>query len=370
VKSLAAPSFAAVSIEPRCRPAAKRDKRIRYDAAKLPQLDPGKQYGCSDVITQAMKVFAQDARVASIDSDLASTSGLFAGISWVDARRALNVGVAEANMMCIGEAYAAVGFNTWVSTFCPFFNFNVFRRIAISQQERLEAIEAGGWLSQGHQLDLTFLATAANFDTRTNGATHMGNDDALVFGEIAQLRVIDVSCPNQMLAIMKWIMEGERGLLYVRIMRAASAVLYPTVPQFEFAKGYTLRDQPDAQAVIFSSGRQVHDSLQAAQMLADRGISVSVVDMPSFDEEMMLQAAESGKLVVLAEQNNGILYSALQKAVFRSRRRIDLDRILAINTLDRDGKLQFIHSAEYDELLHQFDLAPERLSARIIASLK
>ena len=58
---------------------------------------------------RAMKVFARDSRVVSIDSDLATTSGLEAGVAAVDQRRALNVGVAEANMMRIGEAFAALG---------------------------------------------------------------------------------------------------------------------------------------------------------------------------------------------------------------------------------------------------------------------
>ena len=70
------------------------------------------------------------------------------------------------------------------------------------------------------------LATAANFETRTNGATHMGNDDNTTFDAVAHLKIIDVSCPQQMLALMKWIMEGNRGLLYVRVMRTPSAVLY------------------------------------------------------------------------------------------------------------------------------------------------
>ena len=155
-----------------------RDKRIRYDAAQLPVVDAKKEYAASAIVTQAMKVFARDPRVVTVDSDLSSTSGLEAGVSWVDAERALNVGVAEANMMAIGEAYAALGYNAWVSTFCPFFDWKVLRRIAIGYQERLEAIERkDGWLAKGHGLDLTFLATAPNFETRTNGATHMGNDD-------------------------------------------------------------------------------------------------------------------------------------------------------------------------------------------------
>ncbi len=118
----------------------------------------------------------------------------------MDQNRALNVGVAEANMMIIGEAFAALGCNAWVSTFCPFFDWKVLRRIAVGHQERLEAMEApDGWLSEGHGLDLTFLATAANFETRTNGATHMGNDDITIFDGIGHLKIIDVSCPQQLL---------------------------------------------------------------------------------------------------------------------------------------------------------------------------
>ena len=99
--------------------------------------------------------------MVSIDSDLATTSGLEAGVAAVDQRRALNVGVAEANMMGIGEAFAALGYQAWISTFCPFFDWKVMRRIAVGHQERLEAIAApDGWLSEGHGLDLTMLATA------------------------------------------------------------------------------------------------------------------------------------------------------------------------------------------------------------------
>ena len=222
-----------------------RNKRVAYDAGLLPQIDRKKEYAASDIVTAAMKVFAKDASVVSIDADLASTSGLEAGVAAVDQKRALNVGVAEANMMLIGEAFAALGCNTWVSTFCPFFDWKVLRRIAVGAQERQEAIEApDGWLSEGHGLDLTFLATAANFETRTNGATHMGNDDSTTFDAVGQLKIIDVSCPQQMLAIMRWIMEGNRGLVYVRVMRTSSAVLYGSDYVFAFATGHRLRSSP------------------------------------------------------------------------------------------------------------------------------
>jgi transketolase len=251
-------------------------------------------------------VFARDSRVVSIDSDLGTTSGLEAGVAAVDQQRSLNVGVAEANMMLIGEAFAALGGNVWVSTFCPFFNWQVLRRIAVGQQERLEAMVAdSGWLSAGHGLDLTFLATAANFETRTNGATHMGNDDITTVDAVGHLNIIDVSCPQQMLSIMKWIMDGNRGLVYLRVMRTESAVLYPSTYEFSFGKGHWLRRSESDQAVIVSSGRGVHEAIAAAGVLAKTGLNAAVIDMPSVDESLMMELASSGKPQIFAQQNNG-----------------------------------------------------------------
>ncbi len=87
--------------------------------------EPKEAVSANTVITACMQVFARDRRVVSVDSDLGSTSGLKNGVGSVDQNRAINVGIAEANMMCIGEAFAALGNNVWVSTFCPFFNWNV-----------------------------------------------------------------------------------------------------------------------------------------------------------------------------------------------------------------------------------------------------
>jgi len=344
-----------------------RDKRIRYNSALLPKLDPQKQYAASDIVTAAMKVFARDTRVVSIDSDLGTTSGLEAGVAAVDQNRALNVGVAEANMNLIGEAFAALGCNTWVSTFCPFFDWKVLRRIAVGHQERLEAIESpDGWLSEGHGLDLTMLATAANFETRTNGATHMGNDDSLVFDAIAHLKIVDVSCPQQMLSLMKWIMAGNRGLLYVRVMRTPSAVLYGADYDFEFGKGAVLRGTAADRAIIISSGRGVHEALSAAETCSNAGVPVCVVDMPSIDDSLLCNLYDTGKPMIVAEQNNGYIWQNLLKVLIRHGKAVNPDRIFAVNTLDKAGRAQFIHSGTYEELVHVFELSGNLLAERIL----
>jgi transketolase len=348
-----------------------RDKKIAYDVRQLPTIDKSKEYAASAVISGAMKVFAQDPRVVSIDADLASTSGLEAGVAAADMGRAFNVGVAEANMMNIGEAFAATGHNTWVSTFCPFFDWKVLRRIAIGYQERLQAMEMRhGWLSEGHGLDLTFVATAPNFETKTNGATHMGNDDIQVFDGIAHLKIIDVSCPNQLLGIMKWIMEGNKGLVYMRIMRAPSGVIYDTDFQFNFGKGYIIKQSPEDKAVIISSGRGVHEALKAVAEIEEARVKIAVVDMPSVDEQLLLDLYDSEKPILIAEQNNGYLWSEYRKALFRQRQIIDTTRLLAVNTLDDNGRPRFIHSATYDQLLEQFGLTSGQLKQIITELVK
>jgi transketolase len=352
------------------RRAPPRDKKIRYNAAALPKLDRKKEYAASDIVTAAMKVFARDTRVVSVDADLGTTSGLEAGVAAVDQNRALNVGVAEANMNLIGEAFAALGCNTWVSTFCPFFDWKVLRRIAVGHQERLEAIAAeDGWLSEGHGLDLTMLATAANFETRTNGATHMGNDDSLVFDAVAHLKIIDVSCPQQMLSLMKWTMEGNRGLLYVRVMRTPSAVLYDADYEFEFGQGRVLRQSEADRVAIISSGRGVHEARVAAQICAAAGVPVRVVDMPSIDAALIAELYEWGKPLIIAEQNNGFIWQNILKVLYRRGTSIDPGRIVAVNTLDRDGRAQFIHSGTYEELVAAFGLSGERIARRVFGIL-
>lgn len=344
----------------------KKSKAIPFDPAKLPVLEPTKEYAASWVLTECMKEYGKSGRVATVDADLASTSGLEQGLSWADSRKALNVGVAESNMLCVGEAFAILGYNTWVSTFCPFFDWRVMRRIAIGYQERKEVINAEGWLAEGHNLDLVFLATAPNFETRTNGSTHMGNDDALLFGELAHLKIVDLSCPNQLLGFIRWVMEGNKGLVYARILRAPSKILYGKDYSFEYRRGFLFGEAPDNQAFIVTSGRGVYEALTAAQLLKARGISIGVADMPSADSGLFKKLLDTGKPILLAEQNNGFLLKNLQEEFWNSRGIGGWERVYRANTRDQKGDRQYIHSATYSQLLTHFGLSAELLAERVI----
>jgi transketolase C-terminal domain/subunit len=207
------------------------------------------------------------------------------------------------------------------------------------------------------------LATASNFETRTNGATHMANDDNLVFGAIAHLKIIDVSCPQQMLAVMKWIMEGNRGLVYVRVMRTSSSVIYGPDYSFEFGRGHVIRQAKEDGAILVSSGRGVHEAVAAAARCAKNGIGVTVVDMPSIDDGLLLELYHSGKLLIFTEQNNGYIWQNFLKVLYRRHKTsADLARVAAINTLDGEGQGRFIHSGTYEELVNAFGLSAAQIA--------
>jgi len=347
-----------------------RDKKIKYASSQLPKLEKGKPYGVNKVIELSMKAFAQDGRVYSVDSDLASTSGLQAGVGFVDKYRALNAGVAEANMMLLGEAFAVLGGNVWVSTFCPFFDWKVMRRIAVGHQERLEVIaDKNGWLSEGHGLDLTMLATAADLETQSNGATHMGNDDVMLFNEVAQLKIINVSCPQQLLGVMKWVMEGNKGMIYLRVLRAPANVIYDADFEFEFGKAYNIKYSEDAEATIVTSGRCIYEALDAAKSLEGEGVNINVIDMPSIDEEAIVELYRSGKTVFIAEQNNGYLWSHFKRVLFEKETNINTQKLIPINTTTKDG-LHYIHSGTYTELAAHYSLDAKHLSESILKALK
>ncbi|MDR2630889.1 MAG: hypothetical protein LBC60_08215 [Spirochaetaceae bacterium] len=345
---------------------APRDKALKYDASKLPQMEKGKSYGATDIAAGFAAAFAVDPRFYTIDADLSNISGLYTGTGRTNRYHALNVGIAEGNMMCIAEALAAGGDHVWVSTFGPFFNWQAFRRIAIGYQERQEVIEsAGGWLSEGYNLDITFLSTASNLDTTVNGATHMSNDDISVITGLAHVKIIDTCCPRQFLAAARWIAQGSRGLVYLRVMRSPSPVLYDDDYEFEYERAYYLREEKNHEALIVSSGHAVLESLAAAELLAKEEISVSVADMPSYDGAFLRAAAENGVFMIFVEQNNGLIFDLFSRDVLKKRISLGKNQVTALNTRDVWDRLRFIQSGSYEQLIGALGLTAGDIASAV-----
>ena len=352
------------------RRAPTRDKKLKYDREKLRNIvETGKEYACDQIITAVISELGKDTRTVTVDADCGLITGLSAGMNKIDHRRALNVGIAEANMMGISEAFASLGYSAWCGTFGVFINWNVMRRIATGYQERSESIAGkDGWLSEGHNLDISFIATAANLDAQTNGATHMSIDDIDVFYAVPHLKIIDISCPRQLIGVMEWIAEGNKGLVYLRIMRAKARVLYDDDYSFEYGRANVL--QSGTQATLISSGRQVHESLAASKILAQKGVSVGVIDMPSPDYNLFAELAQKNETIFFAEQNDAFLYKRYLEGTQRQGICINPERTFSVSTLDEYGKKRFLHSGTYQQLINALGLDGESLAAYILSKLQ
>jgi len=352
------------------RRAAPRKKALTYDASKLPALELGKKYGMTDMGIAISKVFAESDNFYTVDADLSNISGLYTGTGMTNRFHAINSGIAELNMMCMAEGLATSGANVWVSTFGPFFNWQAFRRIAVSYQERNEAIEApDGWLSEGHNLDITFLSTASNLDTAVNGATHMSNDDICFFSQLAHVKVIDTCCPRQFLSVAQWIAEGNKGLVYLRVMRNPSPALYGPDYKFTYGKGYFLRKAENPNAVVISSGHGVQEALSAAELLHNEGVEVSVIDMPSYDGELLRELAASNTTLLFAEQNNGALFDHFSRELVKHKFSCDLHKVMHLSTRDKEDRMQFIQSGTYGQLIKELGLTAQDIARTVKSSL-
>jgi len=343
-----------------------RKKSLSYDEGRLPLIEKGQSIAPTDLATMFTSVFAEDQNFYTIDADLSNVSGLYTGTALTNYFHAINTGIAECNMMNMAEGLAVTGANVWVSTFGPFFNLQAFRRICISYQERMEEIESpDGWLSEGHNLDITFLSTASNIDTGVNGATHMSNDDINIFGQLAHLKVIDACCPQQFLAVAKWIAEGNRGLVYLRMLRYASPALYDHNYRFEYGKGNFQYGDENSDVVIISSGHGVLEAISAAEFLRSDGISIAVVDMPSYDSGLLKCLAESGKVIIFAEQNNGWLFNNFCQDSAQNHFKYDNRKLHQICVHDKKTGPQYIQSGTYEQLIEALGLAPKSLRERV-----
>jgi len=92
--------------------------------------------------------------------------------------------------------------------------------------------------------------------------------------------------------------------------------------------------------------------------------------MPSVDNAMLLELYNSGKILLFAEQNNGYLWQNFLKMIYRNRDIVtgSLKRVVTVNTLNGEGKPQFIHSATYEELVEAFGLTPAHI-AKLVDSV-
>ncbi len=239
-----------------------------------------------------------------LDADLMSCIGTLA-YARAHPTRAINCGIAEANMIGIACGLAASGFKPIVHTFGPFASRRCFDQVFLS------AGYAGN--------DITVIGTDPGVTAAFNGGTHMPFEDIALYRTIPTATVFDIT-DDVMLESVLWQCLDLPGVKYLRVGRKQNARVFAEGSHIPLGTAIPLREGSDA--VIFATGIMVHEALQAAERLQQSGVGAAVVNpftVKPLDEATILNHARRTGAVVVAENHNRIggLYAAVSELLAR-----------------------------------------------------
>ena len=122
---------------------------------------------CKEVLGRVIpQLVKEDPEIVYLDADLMSCIGTLKGTRDV-ADRAINCGIAEANMIGVACGLASAGFKPIVHTFGPFASRRCFDQV---------------FLSAGYaKNDITIIGTDPGVMAAMNGGTHMPFEDVALY---------------------------------------------------------------------------------------------------------------------------------------------------------------------------------------------
>ena len=252
------------------------------------------------------RLAAEDKDVIYLDADLMSCIGMS---KWAqeNPHRAINCGIAEANMAGIAAGLSSAGFKPIIHTFGTFASRRCYDQIFLS----------GGYAGNS----VTVIGTDPGVCAAFNGGTHMPFEDIALYRSLPGAYVFDIT-DAAMLEDMLAQCKDMAGIKYIRVGRKSKAKVYEDGTRFKPGKGIVVKEYGTA-AVVIACGIMVAKAVEAARILADDNINITVIDMftvKPLDEALVLKYAKMAGAVVTAENHNKIggLYSAVSEFLGRT----------------------------------------------------
>ena len=203
--------------------------------------------------------------------------------------RFFQVGIAEANMMGIAAGMTIGGKIPFTGTFANFSTGRVYDQIRQS-------------IAYSHK-NVKVCASHAGLTLGEDGATHQILEDIGLMKMLPGMVVINPCDYNQTKAATLAIAE-HHGPVYLRFGRPKVPNFTPADQPFEIGKAILLQEGTDV--TIVATGHLVWKALQAADALAEKGISAEVINIHTIkplDEEAILKSVAKTGCVVTAEEH-------------------------------------------------------------------
>ncbi|HBI10953.1 MAG TPA: transketolase [Franconibacter pulveris] len=135
-------------------------------------------------------------------------------------------------------------------------------------------------------------------------STHHSIDDIAIMRGFGNIEIYAPSCPVECRQIIDYALEHQ-GPVYIRLDGKALPFLHDESYRFVPGNIDVLREGEDI--ALVAMGSTVHEIVDAAAHLADRGISAAVISVPSIrpcDTQTLLAALKRSKAVISVEEHN------------------------------------------------------------------
>ena len=264
--------------------------------------------------------------------------------------RFINMGIAEADMMCVAAGLATTGKIAFASSFAMFAAGRAFEQIRNSI----------GYPN----LNVKIGATHAGISVGEDGASHQCLEDIALMRTIPDMVIINPADDIEAQLAVKAAIEHE-GPVYMRFGRLAVDDVNGEDYNFEIGKGVELKSGNDV--TIVATGLMVEYALKAADMLKAEGIDARVINIHTIkpiDEEIITKAAKETGAIVTAEEHYimGGLGSAVTEVVCKN----------APCPVKIIGTESFGQSGKPNELFEAYGLTAENIvkQAKSVLALK
>ena len=285
--------------------------------------------------------------VVALTADLAGSLKLNAFIKEFP-ERFIQCGIAEANMIGVAAGLTIGGKVPFTTTFANFSTSRVYDQIRQSVAYSNKNVK--------------ICASHAGLTLGEDGATHQVLEDIGMMKMLPGMSVVVPADFNQTKAATIAIAEHE-GPVYLRFGRPKWANFTPENQTFTLGKADVLADGTDV--TIIACGHPVWMAVEAAKILAEKGISAEVINMHTIkplDEEAILRSVTKTGCVVTAEEHqiNGGLGESVAGVLARHLA-APIEMVAVMDTFGESGTPM--------QLLQKYGITKENIIAKVEAVL-
>ena len=290
-----------------------------------------------DAFVQAVsELAAEDPSVVLITGDLGF--GVLTDFAERFPESYLNAGVAEQNMTAVACGMAMAGARAYT------YSIGNFPTLRCLEQLRNDVCH--------HRADVTVVAVGGGFSYGQLGMSHFATEDLAILRALPEMTVVAPSDPWQAYALTRQ-MHAKGGPHYLRLDKSSAGTSEGPV---QLGKARQVR--PGSDVVIFAIGGVLGEAVGAADLLAEEGVSVRVVDVHTLkplDVEAISEAATACGVVLTLEEHTviGGLGGAVAEACMAEGARVR--RFVRLGLPDRHPSV--VGDQAYLRALHGLDRA-------------